>query len=515
MNAVSMSTKNLRAILRKIQDRDLGYRVCAARDIAGPGGGVFIAANAELAQRHLSWLEQRNPARKMGPTYVEVVFVQKSPAPLPAELDLPSEAPEAPEAQRERERRAVEISRQVISRGEDVVQKAIDVFRIIGDAPLTVSGLRRPEAEATLQGLGQELRLFHRAALVALEEYLQGNTLIMDLIAEYDGPAMMRHGLSVAVFAAELCSQARRDPDEPHELHEMAEIFLGGFLHDCALWGEPLSLEEGHERMGAKLVWSTPDLGDLAPHLVNMLLFHSDIVRLATRSGLVQLIEHPDDPEQTSLNREFYRTSGEARAALTARRAQVRGQLLVEADVRTILPVALAEHYITQTEGFDGRSRPEVVSHLAQYASKGIFLEYMLALCNTQVEPTAPRRAYVKLDGHITAVVQGEGNSRTMQRVSVRGFEAGSISHGNDIYSPHLIVLYVVDEHGNRKEAPYVPPQDGTLWGRTVAPGARMYVPAGRFKSSLSLEVTGFMSEEVYDRILGGYERELKRQMTA
>ena len=60
-NAVSMSTRNLRALMRKIKETQLGYRVCAARDIVGPGGGVYLAAGHELRPRHLSWLEQRNP----------------------------------------------------------------------------------------------------------------------------------------------------------------------------------------------------------------------------------------------------------------------------------------------------------------------------------------------------------------------------------------------------------------------------------------------------------------------
>ena len=49
--------------------------------------------------------------------------------------------------------------------------------------------------------------------------------------------------------------------------------------------------------------------------------------------------------------------------------------------------------------------------------------------------------------------------------------------------------------------------------GHGVNPVRRMYLPAGRYKSGLSIEVTGFMNEEVYDKVLGAYERELKRQM--
>ena len=43
MEAVSMTTK-----------RDLGFKERIARDIHGPGGGVFIAAHTELDERHLT-----------------------------------------------------------------------------------------------------------------------------------------------------------------------------------------------------------------------------------------------------------------------------------------------------------------------------------------------------------------------------------------------------------------------------------------------------------------------------
>ena len=40
-----------------------------------------------------------------------------------------------------------------------------------------------------------------------------------------------------------------------------------------------------------------------------------------------------------------------------------------------------------------------------------------------------------------------------------------------------------------------------------------MYIPTGRFKNNLSFQVTGFISEEVYTKILADYEQELMRRM--
>ena len=82
------------------------------------------------------------------------------------------------------------------------------------------------------------------------------------------------------------------------------------------------------------------------------------------------------------------------------------------------------------------------------------------------------------------------------------------------MYSPHVIILYKTEEEGIRREVRYVAAQDPELWGHGVDPESRMYIPAGRFVKTLSMEVTGFMQESVYDKILGAYERNLKHQMT-
>ena len=117
MNAVSMTTNALRDILDRMGAGDLGFRVLVASDISGPGGRVFIAAHTELSERHLSWLEQRNPAPN-APTYVDVLFSQNRPsAVLENQFDLSAEAPEAAGQRRQR---AAAMSRQVGKRAEAV-----------------------------------------------------------------------------------------------------------------------------------------------------------------------------------------------------------------------------------------------------------------------------------------------------------------------------------------------------------------------------------------------------------
>ena len=57
-----MSTERLRFLLREVCEQELAYRICSAEDLTGPGGGVYIAAKTELEERHLDWLDRRNPA---------------------------------------------------------------------------------------------------------------------------------------------------------------------------------------------------------------------------------------------------------------------------------------------------------------------------------------------------------------------------------------------------------------------------------------------------------------------
>ena len=78
--------------------------------------------------------------------------------------------------------------------------------------------------------------------------------------------------------------------------------------------------------------------------------------------------------------------------------------------------------------------------------------------------------------------------------------------------SPHLITLFLRRRDGSREKAEYVAALDGALWDRAAGRDSRMYIPAGRFRNNLSFKVTGFMSEEVFDRILGEYEQEFKRR---
>ena len=206
------------------------------------------------------------------------------------------------------------------------------------------------------------------------------------------------------------------------------------------------------------------------------------------------IIDQPDDDRKRTFKSEFYRTLEEARTAAGMRAGNSIAQVLDDRDLDKVIPVAVAEYCITQTEGFSAKTRPEVISRLAGHAHEGPYLRYVIA----------PRRAYVALSGSIV----GPGGE-----IEMTDYEAGSMWHTDDLYFPHLKTLFAPGTDDAKRRLDYVPPHDGRLWGRPQGADRCHYIPAGRQQNTLSLRVTGFMSEDVYGNILGEYERELKRQM--
>ncbi|MEW6752339.1 MAG: hypothetical protein AB1505_15350 [Candidatus Latescibacterota bacterium] len=549
---MNMSTTRVRYLLRYLREHDPDYRICAAHDIAGPGGGVYITAQTELDERHLAWLERRNPVRG-AETDIEVIFCRAGTRRGRGALPAPAEATaDQGGRQEEGRQRAESLSCEVGSRAEAVARHAEQVYRAISKPDFTVADLRRGEVEGGLREFEQRIGAFHRAVRLALDEYLSGNTLVMDLILRYQlDRKAVRHALNVAAFATETTAQLALDwrtagapleayfgawQDEPLEARppaeadaeseggersgrearfheELAEIFLGGFMHDCGLWNEPFCLDEGHEAKGAKLVWELREVQRYAPALVKIVLFHSDILRLATRCGVLKVVESPEDTARLAFRREFFRTAADARTAAEVRPADSLAVLLTEEDLRKVIPVALAERYVTQTQDLMPRSRWEVIGDLARYVRGGPFLHHMVALCNAQLEVIAPRRAYAELEGTLSITTHDRKEVRRAMRLDVSGLEAVSLYHGPDRNSPHLISLFIRRPDGSRERAGYVAPASPELWERSAGAESRMYIPAGRFRNNLALRVTGFVSEEVYGKYLDEYERELRLRL--
>ena len=475
MNPISMSTRDVRVILREADDQDTDLSVRVAVDIYGPGGSVFIAANSKLTERHLVWLEQRNPASASKPTYVDVAISHGKRGGRNAP-DL-SRAVESSDSAGERRRRATELSRDVVAKADAVSKKATEVYRIVGESAFSGSALRNREVLDNLGDLNARIAGFHSSVTSAIDEYLVGSTLIMDLIARHDLASRdVQHGLNVAVFSTELSTQVLlRDPSQRKEgsalALDLAEVFLGGFMHDCGLWNQNDNAGLSHEAAGAKLLWHIPELSDLLPVLTKIVLFHSDIVRIASKPGLVEIVEHPDKPGKTSFKAEFYRSEEEAAASVKLRGGNVTATMLTQEDLHKVIPVAVAEYCISQTEGFSAKSRSEVVERLVGFVESGPYLDYMVGLCNSEVDIIAPRRSYVELSGSIVA---------SGRELNFDGFEGGSMWHSDDIYSPHLITLFGPGNKGSKHRLDYVSPHESQLWARPVGTNQRCRDPLRR-----------------------------------
>ncbi|MFT5090473.1 MAG: hypothetical protein ACI8PG_004853 [Planctomycetota bacterium] len=503
METISMSTKSLRDILRKTSERDLGIRILLAEDAHGPGGNVFITARSELNERHLNWLERRNPAPG-AQTYIEVVFARDQSGDVsPIEI-----APETSTRANQQRKRANELSQQVGQRAEDVVRQASQVHRLVGDGLFASGALKNPKIRENLTDLENRLHNFHSAVHAALDEYVEGNSLIMDLIAQFDpGVRAVTHGLNVAVLASEIAVPVFVEENEGTSealKRDLAEVFVGGFLHDCGLWGES-SGEEAHEALGARLIHQVPVLRDLAPDLLSILLFHSDALRMAHRAALVLCLFNEGDPARLRFSGECYANVDDARRAAKQRGDGAHASILQQKDLRKILPVAIAEYCITQTEGFHARTLSEAITRLAREVEGSLYSRFLTVLCNTQLQPIAPRRAYVSFSGRIQ--LPTHGNPLEMSHYS-----GGSLLHGNDPYSPHIVLLSTTNGNGSNQKLQYIDPRSPDFWARRSAPPQRFYVPVGRYKSELALTVTGFMGEATFSNILGEYEAALRAQ---
>ena len=121
-------------------------------------------------------------------------------------------------------------------------------------------------------------------------------------------------------------------------------------------------------------------------------------------------------------------------------------------------------------------------------------------------------RGFVPSDW-LTILVDDSKEGRRALKLEVADFEAGSLHQGADRNSPHLVSLFLRRPDGSRDRAEYVAAQDPALWERKAGAESRMYIPVGRFQNNLSIQVTGFISDEVYAKILDEYEQELLRRV--
>lgn len=212
-----------------------------------------------------------------------------------------------------------------------------------------------------------------------------------------------------------------------------------------------------------------------------------------------------------NFRREFYDERNDAEEAAELYSSNSHADVLSTADLRKVPRSArgvLYQSYARRVYQVRGGGYQRTGATLRG----GPFQRYMVVLCNSRVEVVAPRRALVSLEGHLSGMVESRKDSRRPVRLDVDGFDAGSLFHGGDRNSPHLISLFLRRRDGSREKAEYVGPREGALWDRAAGIDSRMYIAAGRFRNTLSFRVTGFMGEEVFTRVLGEYEQEYDRR---
>ena len=151
------------------------------------------------------------------------------------------------------------------------------------------------------------------------------------------------------------------------------------------------------------------------------------------------------------------------------------------------------------------RTNRHVLDKLVQGVALAPSAEYVTALCNMEIECVAPRRAWVRLTGSVPVHTPRGTRTDRFVRTKIDGYTAGSLGHDDDAASPHLITLSAPTAGSKRRALTAAKADDAGLWERRGA-GRRWHIPAGRHRSLLSWEVTGFLTWEEYDMILAPYE---------
>ena len=93
----------------------------------------------------------------------------------PAGLDLPAKPPRS---QSERQERARATS-------ERVVTKAEGIYKSIGGIDFTALDFQKTDMAASLREFERDFAQFHAFVRQVLDEYVGGDTLVMDLILKY------------------------------------------------------------------------------------------------------------------------------------------------------------------------------------------------------------------------------------------------------------------------------------------------------------------------------------------
>lgn len=538
MNARKLTIRQAHELLVKNEQQNLGLDIRIAETHHAPGGGEMITYNSHLTPRALQFIARRK--RSLDAPISVIVYESGDDEKLKSHREksaMPADIIHDIDNQNE-EQRARVVTRRVTRSAQRVSRHAEDVHKALAGVSFQPQDLRRPEVKQALSVFGTALKRFRQNTENAIEEYIEnGNTLIMDLITQHDiNVVSLKHALKVACFATELTAMMgeeeyfsnvpkaaifeQLEEKEPPNLtekvlkqkkqllfkRELVEVFLGGFMHDAGLWQG--GLQDGHEIRGAMVVAQTPQIESISNTLIDMVLFHSDIKELAQNDGVLRVFGVSDGGEVVAFQRDFFKTRDEIEIDEKLKKKNFSYKIFTETDLRKIIPVAIAEVFISRTQSRKPISRHQVITGLAHLCEGGLYQAYMVTLCNMQSDVIAPARAMVALEGSIS-INRGE----QPRWYDTSGSQAVSVGHDDSRHAPHLIAIFAREEDGGQKILSYLGPKDQRLWDRADAE-SRMYIPGGRFRS-LSYKVVAILRQDIYNKHFKAYELEVQQRIQA
>jgi len=461
MNTQKLTIKQAGELLRKNTKENLGLDIRIAETHHAPGGGEMITYNSHLTPGALQFIAQRK--RSLDAQITLVVYDKDDDAKLKEFRENATLPGDIGTEQKDVEERAQKISQRIARNAQRVNRQAQKVHTALSSPQLKDQDYTRPEVKQALSVFGTALKRFRKNTEAAITDYIEnGNTLIMDLITEYElDMVSLKHALKVACFATELVSMMGEDTyfgdtkgeeiyhlldETPPEYilsdalkekkrllfkRELVEIFLGSFMHDAGLW--QLGLQDGHEIRGAMIVAHTPRIETISKSLIDIVLFHSDIHELAANQGVLRIFGLSKEGSVVAFQKEYFKHTEEVHIAENLKKKNFAYKIFTEEDLRKILPVAISENFITRTQARRPISRHDAITDLASHSEGGLYQKYMVTLCNMQTEVIAPTRSMVSLEGSIS-VHRGD----QPRWLDVTSTQAVSVGHDDSRHAPHF-----------------------------------------------------------------------------
>lgn len=515
-----MTVSQTRHLLRALTERNQAHFLRLGEDILSPTGDAKMAMSGSvLTYRALEYFREQNTEED--PRIRVRIFKNV------AEVDASVGSSDDPEEAKEKkalteqtlERRAKEAAQDVASKAKDVAAAAKNVQQLGSGYKIRPKDRTRTDVRETLKEMERALRRFRGSTKIAIDEYLGNqNPLVLDLIKDYELDVQSaRHGLRVACFATELAAHltprsyfGKTVPDEMYERlevpeedrdyspealdgvreklfhQELVDIFLGGFLHDAGLWSN--AVYDGHEERGARIVDEISRLGDNADAIIDIVLLHSRLEELAVHAGVVRTTV--EDEEGVAFATEVHRTREAAEESLLLWSGDAR--LIVEEGLRMVLPVAIAEFFVTASEDTDPPSPRDVIAEAVSFGDTALYAKFMMTLCNSQPRVEAPPRALVGFEGKLPA--GGRGRKHLMELdgdVGVSVYNAGW-------QGPYVIRILKKRPDGGLQKLDRVQPAHPVLMERSN-PDSYMFVPVGRM-GNLTVTVVGILGKEAFER---------------